>query len=153
LYEYYDSKDEIIAAICELGMEGLSTSFEEISPHLSPTQQLIQMSLAYVKFAVRNPEQFLLIFNSLPASRVTLDEPVFESSPYAVILGAVEAAIETGEIKVQGEDAAEGVAFNLWALMHGRAMLQLTFLRNFQADFEGAHRWAIESFFKGLNMD
>jgi len=152
LYEYYDSKDEIVAAICELGMEGISATFEAISPNLSPTQQLVQMSLAYVAFAVHNPEQFLLIFNSLPTNRVSLDEPVFQSSPYAVILRTVKAAIEAGEIKVKGEYAAEGVAFNLWALMHGRAMLQLTFLRGFQADFEAAHRWAIESFFRGLNI-
>ena len=153
LYEYYDSKDEIIAAICEVGMEGLSAAFAEISPNLSLSQQLVEMSLAYVNFAVHNPEQFLLIFNSLPSKRTSLEEPVFESSPYAVLLQTVEAAIETGEINAIGDYAAEGIAFNLWALMHGRAMLQLTFLRNFQADFETAHRWAIELFIKGLNAD
>jgi AcrR family transcriptional regulator len=152
LYEYYDSKDEIVAAICELGMEGITAAFEQISPELSPTQRLVQMSLAYVEFATRNPEQFLLIFNGLPASRISLDEPVSESSPYAMILRTVKAAIEAGEIKIKGEYAAEGVAFNLWALMHGRAMLQLTFLRDFEADFETAHRWAIESFLRGLNL-
>jgi AcrR family transcriptional regulator len=153
LYEYYDSKDEIIAAICEVGMEGLSAAFAEISPNLSLSQQLVEMSLAYVDFAVHNPEQFLLIFNSLPSKRTSLEEPVFEPSPYGVLLQTVEAAIEAGEINVTGDYAAEGITFNLWALMHGRAMLQLTFLRNFQADFETAHRWAIELFIKGLNVD
>lgn len=152
LYEYYDSKDEIIAAICELGLEGLSASFE-VSPNLSPTQRLVEMSLAYVEFAIHNPEQFLLIFNSMPGRCDSLNQPASESSPYAIILQTVQAAIEAGEIRVNGEYAAEGVAFNLWALMHGRAMLQLTYLRNFQADFEVAHRWAINLFVRGLNAD
>ena len=40
-----------------------------------------------------------------------------------------------------------------WALMHGRAMLELTFLRNFQADFDSVHRWAMKTFINGLKAD
>ncbi|MEW5956900.1 MAG: TetR/AcrR family transcriptional regulator [Chloroflexota bacterium] len=153
LYEYYESKDEIIAAIVQAGMAGLNTTFAEISPDLPPSQRLVDLSVAYVNFAIHNPEQFLLIFNTIPSKRMSLEEVNLESSFYTVLLETIRAAVEAGEIKVNGDYAAQGIAFNLWALMHGRAMLQLTFLRNFQADFEAAHRWAIELFIKGLNAD
>jgi AcrR family transcriptional regulator len=153
LYEYYESKDEIVAAICSEGMERLSASFNNIPANLSLVQQLIEMGLAYVDFAVHNAEQFLLIFNSLPSKRFFLDEPVADNSPYGILLQTVQAAIEAGEFNVTDEYAAEGIAYSLWALMHGRAMLQLTFLRNFQTDFDALHRWAIEMFIKGLKAD
>ncbi len=150
LYQYFDSKDEIIAAICADGLERLSLAFNEVSADLPPSERLISMSLAYVKFALHNPEQFLLIFNSEPAERTSLDEPVLNSSPYGLLLQTVQAAIEAGEFPAVDKRAAEGIAYTLWALMHGRAMLQLAFLRNFQADFEGVHRWAIQVFVTGL---
>jgi AcrR family transcriptional regulator len=153
LYEYYDGKDEIVAAICAEGMERLSASFNNIPPHLPPTQRLVEMGLAYVDYAIHNAEEFLLIFNSLPAKRMLLDEAITDNSPYRILLRTVETAIEAGEFKGHLQYGAEGIVYSLWALMHGRAMLQLTFSHNFQADFDEIHRWAIEMFIKGLKAD
>jgi hypothetical protein len=111
------------------------------------------MSLAYVGFALGNPEQFLLMFGTLPAERTSLEEPAADESPYDILLTTVQAAIEADEFPVALDGAAEGIAYSLWALMHGRAMLQLAFLRHFQTDFEGIHRWAIEIFIRGLQAD
>jgi AcrR family transcriptional regulator len=150
LYEYFDSKDELIAAIRASGMERLCATFNRVPANLPASQRLVEMSLAYVGFALRNPEQFLLMFGSLPAEQSSLEDPGADQSPYGVLLTTVRTAIETGEFPVTTDGEAEGVAYSLWALMHGRAMLQLAFLRNFQTDFEGIHRWAIEVFIKGL---
>ena len=37
----------------------------------------------------------------------------------------------------------ESVAFTLWSLVHGMAVLELTHLRGFEADFSGLHRQAL----------
>jgi AcrR family transcriptional regulator len=153
LYEYYHSKDEIVAAICAEGMARLNASFNKVPSTLPPSQQLIEMGLKYVAYAIHNSEEFLLVFNNLPSTRTSLDEAAADDSPYGILLRTVQAAIEAGELKVGHRCGAEGIAYSLWALMHGRAMLQLTFLKNFQADFDPVHRWAMEVFIKGLKTN
>ncbi len=152
LYEYFNSKDDILAAVCADGMKELSAAFNEVSAELSPTERLIEYSLIYANFARRQPEKFLLIFNTLPASRTSLEQPVEPGSPYQILLDTVQAALAAGEFKTTDTCAAEGIAFSLWALMHGRAMLELTFLRNFETDFDLVHRWAMEIFINGLRV-
>lgn len=150
LYKYFNSKDAILAAICAEGMEELSAAFKEVATELAPAQRLIEYGLIYADFARRQPEKFMLIFNILPASRTSLEQPVEPDSPYQILLDTVQSGLTSGEFKTSGECAAEGIAFSLWALMHGRAMLELTFLQDFETDFDLVHRWAMEIFITGL---
>ncbi|MCP4711818.1 MAG: WHG domain-containing protein, partial [Planctomycetes bacterium] len=146
----FDSKDDLVAAVCADGMKQLGAAFKQVPADLPPTERLVELGLRYAEFARRHPEQFLMIFNTLLSSRVSVDEPVDRESPYYVLLNTAQAAIEAGELRVTDERAVEGIAYSLWALMHGRAMLELTFLRNFQSDFDPVHRWAMEIFINGL---
>jgi len=150
LYEYFDSKDDLVAAVCADGMKQLGVAFKQVPADLPPTERLVKLGLRYAEFARCNPEQFLMIFNTLPSSRSSVDEPVDPDSPYSILLETAQAAIEAGEFEATNERAAEGIAYSMWALMHGRAMLELTFLRNFQLDFDPVHRWAMETFINGL---
>ncbi len=152
LYEYFNSKDDILTAVCTEGMKQLSAAFREVPASLSPARRLIEYGLIYADFARRQPEQFLMIFNTLPSARTSLDQPVEPDMPYQILLETVQAALEAGEFQTTGECADEGIAFSLWAFMHGRAMLELTFLRNFQTDFDRVHRWAMEVFINGLRV-
>ena len=93
-----------------------------------------------------------MIFNTRPSTRVSLDDPVDVDSPYRLLLETVQAAFDAGEFDIRDEYAVENIAYSLWALMHGRVMLELTFLRNFQTDFDLAQRWAMRVFIKGLMM-
>ena len=47
-----------------------------------------------------------------------------------------------------GSDLEE-MAYSLWALAHGMAMLQQTHLRHFQADFSAVDRRVLEAFVQG----
>ena len=150
LYEYFDSKEEIIKAVRREGETRLSITFQQIPADLSYSEKLAEISLAYTRFAVENPQQFLLVFNTEPSSRRSLAEPVGEASPYQILLDTVQAALDSGEVACAGQYAAESIAFSLWSFMHGRAMLQLTFLRHFDGDFDTLQRWAIQTFLKGM---
>ena len=150
LYEYFDSKDDLVAAVCADGMKQLGLAFKQVPANLPPAERLIELGLRYAEFARCHPEQFLMIFNTLPSNRTSVDQPVDQDTPYDMLLKTVQAAIKAGEFEAAGEQAVEGIAYSMWALMHGRAMLELTFLRNFQFDFDPVHRWAMETFINGL---
>jgi AcrR family transcriptional regulator len=150
LYEYFNGKDEIVAAICAEGLELMRDYLNRVPADLSPSERLVQMGLAYLEFAHDHPEHFRLIFSHLTASRSSFNEKVDEGSPYHLLLQAVQAVIEAEEL-TPGEDySLQEIAYSLWSLVHGMAMLRQTHLRYFQADFEAIHRRTLQIFAEGL---
>ncbi len=149
LYEYFDSKEDILWTLAKEGDSRLRTAALNISPELSSVERLIQACLAYVDFSVHNAEYFIII-NSLTTHRASLDEPASSESSYSVFLKFIEAVIDEGEIISRDNFGAEEITYSLWALIHGMGMLHLTQLRNFDADFESINRKAIETFIAGL---
>ena len=149
LYEYFGSKEEILLALTRQGDGRLNAALRSIPTTLSPVQRLVELSLAYVDFALRNQEYFTLM-NNLPSKRMSLVEPVATESSYSSFLQAVEAAIEADQIAAQEGYGPEEIAYSIWAMIHGMAMLRLTHLRHFQADFEHSNRQALAVFMAGL---
>lgn len=150
LYEYFNSKDEIVTAICLEGRELMYDYLNRVPADLSPSERLVQMGLAYLEFAHDHPEHFRLIFNQLTANRSSFSEKVDEESPYYLLLQAVRAVIEAEGLIPREDYSLQEIAYSLWSLVHGMAMLRQTHLRYFQADFEAIHRRTLQIFAEGL---
>jgi hypothetical protein len=108
------------------------------------------MGLAYLNFARAYPEHFRLIFVNLTANYTTLTNTEDNNSPYQILLEAVRTALEAGEFKAQEGFAVEDIAFSLWSLVHGMAMLEQTYIQNAQSDFTPLNRQALQVFTVGL---
>ena len=147
LYEYFGSKEEIVAAVAAEGFELLHADLTRIPTSLPPTQRLVAIGLAYVRFAQQHPEDFMLIFSRLPSGRTSLQTPAGANSPYQIVLQAIQDGVDTGALPV-GSDVEE-MAYSLWALAHGMAMLQQTHLRDFQADFPALDQRVLEALVQG----
>jgi AcrR family transcriptional regulator len=150
LYDYFGSKEEIVAAVAAEALDQLRAALMRVPAGLPPARRLVELGLAYVAFARQQPEQFLLVFSRLPTQRGSLQAPLSDSSPFAIVRAAVQQAIATGAIAARAGYGAEEIAYSLWALAHGQAMLQQTHLRQFPADFSSADRRALEAFVAGL---
>ena len=62
LYEYFDGKDDIIAAVCHEGNERLREFLMEVDESLPLVDYLIELGVAYIRFARRHPQHFLFQF-------------------------------------------------------------------------------------------
>jgi hypothetical protein len=67
------------------------------------------------------PEQFLLIFDRLPSGRSSLQQQPGPRSPYRILLDGVQAALDSGAIRVREGYGLEEIAYGIWALVHGLA--------------------------------
>jgi AcrR family transcriptional regulator len=157
LYEYFDSKEEIIAAVCEQGHRRLTEYMQRADPRLPPAELLLQLGLAYVDFAVRNPDFFLLMFtnpNTGVAPGSTPDQAVVdmqqEGSSFPLLLRAIQRGVDESVFKAKPGYGVFEMAFTTWAMVHGVAMLRIGHLRNYPGNIDAMSVEALRRIGAGL---
>ena len=151
LYEYFDSKQALVDAIAaEIAASLRAALARAADSHRDPRGRLVAIGLAYVAWARRHGQDFMLLFARMPSKRRSLAAAVPPASPYQVVAAAVEDAIAAG-VLTGGAATVEHTAYALWAAAHGMAMLQLTHLAGFDAPFERVDRDALTALVDGLS--
>jgi len=151
LYEYFGSKEEIIVTLCEMAGDRLENYMRAVEASLPMDQRLVELGLAYVRFAVQNREEFLVLFTYMPVPPdLNAETPPEPSGAFFVLVQAMQDAMDTGFITQTPLDAF-AISYAAWAIVHGMAMLQLTALQNTPIPFETINRWALQQFIEGLH--
>ena len=162
LYEYFGSKEEIIGEICQQGHHRLKSYMERVSTALPIEAYLRETGLAYIEFAVQNPDFFLLMFTTIPtlppademtgeALQQTLEEELMgENSAFVVLIKGIQRGVDEGVFTTQPGFGVMEMALGAWSMVHGLAMLRVTFLQGFQADFGLVERETLRAFYQGL---
>jgi len=157
LYEYFDSKEEIIGAVCQQGHLRLTEYMQRADPHLPPDALLLQLGLAYIDFAVRNPDFFLLMFTNLNtgvAPGTTPDQAMMdmqqEGSSFPLLLRAIQRGVDEGVFKAKPGYGVFEMAFTTWAMVHGIAMLRIGHLRHYPGDFDAMELESLRRIGAGL---
>jgi AcrR family transcriptional regulator len=150
LYEYFSSKDDIIAAVCVEGVERFSAYLNHVPTNLPPAERIIQLGQAYLDFAKDNPQHFMFMFTMIPPAKTSSNALIAEGSPYAILRQAVQAYLKAENIELPSEYSVDDVAYILWAKIHGMAMLQQIVFRQNESYFDPVQRWSFEVFGRGL---
>lgn len=137
LYEYFAGKDEILAAVADRARHRLVDTLRDVPA--DHEERLVELAMAYVAFARRYREDFLLLY-----ARPN-EEPPGKGTPYSIWLNQV--AREFGPTR---KAEVPRLAYTVWACAHGLAMLQITALANVEGDFQTSDRAAITAMVAGL---
>jgi AcrR family transcriptional regulator len=118
LYEYIESRDELLRLLAQRGYDELADRREGLDG--SPTEWLWQAGRVYVAFAVERPNLFALMHRFGPGA--ILGEAGGEHPAATALfdegIDRIRAAVTAGELR--GEDPVE-LAVALWAAAHGVA--------------------------------
>jgi AcrR family transcriptional regulator len=150
LYEYFDGKDDIIAAVCAEGDRRLRGYLRAVPQSLPPDQYLVELGMAYVRYAEHNLEHFKLMFGQTPEGPPVPFEAIEQDETFGILLDAVKAGFEAGIIEPREEYGQLEIAYGMYAVAHGIAMLHISNLRNVAYDLEAADRVTLETFIRGL---
>ncbi len=155
LYEYFSSKDEIVEALVCEASDRFFAHLNQVSRTLAVGEYLVELGMAYIEFAHLNPDHFMMMFThyqALPLVNLEEFQPDSDSNAYGLLMDAVQRALTDGLFQSRPGYGKVGITYSFWSLVHGLAILQATYLRQFKWDFPTADRQAIRTFIDGLSQ-
>jgi AcrR family transcriptional regulator len=135
LYTYFDDKEEIVAAIRAEAWALAAAMQGSVPQDLPPAEQFYQKGLAYLKFAETYPDHYLLLMS--PSDNVPGSMDEFLRRPdFGKLVDDVGAVVAAGDLKLPTGYTPLHLAFMVWFLVHGIAMLKLTIMRDCQPELD-----------------
>ena len=129
IYQYFENRDAIAAALMDQGFEELAEVLEPLASIADPAQRLEAAGRAYVAFGLDRPETYRLMFMDDPEITATvLSAPSKHSNAgeraYLALIGPIGELGAAGTLRA-GLDA-QATADALWSSLHGLISLRLT---------------------------
>lgn len=124
IYMHFADKEALLAEVCNQVFEALDAAMEEAAVDaVDPVDSLRRRGLAYVRFAVANPEHYRLVMMRRPADgeSVGASDAMLAEGAFAHLLAAIARCQEAGLIRADEEPFGLGLV--LWAAAHGIASL------------------------------
>ncbi|MEH6411366.1 MAG: TetR/AcrR family transcriptional regulator [Hyphomonas sp.] len=121
IYRHFPDKDSLLAALAAEGMTKLAREQKAAAGGMGGKAGFTEMGRAYVRFAVRNPALFRLIFSSLPPAADPRSATPEDSPGWLLRQTVTELA---GPNATPGQRHA--AILRAWSVVHGLAMLILS---------------------------
>jgi AcrR family transcriptional regulator len=113
-YRHFRDRSSLFAAVAEAGFAEFADALRKIDTALPPGERLTEMGVAYVMFAVANPQTFKLMFGAHRESEAQSDA---ERLSFALLTQQVDRTVKIERVKAY--------VMASWALVHGLAHLLL----------------------------
>lgn len=129
LYKYFENKEGLLEAIRQEGwrlMGELDSSYDFSG--LSPIESLKLSGKIFQEFPQKYPDHYMLMFGSVDAAPMSA-ESILADDNFQGLVQLLAGAIQANIITTQAYTPEE-LAFHIWILSHGIAMLRLTILRD-----------------------
>ena len=150
LYEYFASKDELLAAVANEALTRLAIQIRHNAMGSSQRERLLAYGRAYLEFARTHAQLYLLTFGRKLAHCVLAD-PQQAPSSYSFLLEIVKEGIEVGVFVPRPDFDLDEMTFGCWSLVHGIAMLRLTMQDVPWEAVDAADQQILECFADGLS--
>ncbi len=121
IYRHFPDKEALLGAIAARGFARMGEMQMAAASGLSGHEAFAATGVAYVRFALRNPAVFRLMF-SRPSARDLFGVAQDEASTPLRLLRENAAVMTPPGL---GKEAARVVALQAWAMVHGLAVLLL----------------------------
>ncbi|OBI87909.1 TetR/AcrR family transcriptional regulator [Mycobacterium asiaticum] len=115
-YRHYEDRDALVSAVAAVGYRELADSMAAPNPSPSTPEDLAELGLAYVEFALRRPALFRLMFGE-PCERENNERVAATAAIWELVSGAARACFPGADV--------EALSNALWSLVHGLAFLHL----------------------------
>lgn len=121
-YRHFADKDALLRAIQEEGLAAFDAALvASRDPAATPKAQLIELGVAYLRFALTHPAHIRVIFGMSGATREKMSQETRNGdAAYALLVDSVAALDPSAP-----EDLQRDLVLACWSMVHGYALLQL----------------------------
>lgn len=118
-YRHFANKNALLKEVVQQGFLDMRQSMEKVLPQSTPgsNQRIAAIGMAYIHYAMKMPQVFKLMFGNTATLEFGDDERAGKSA-FQILLD--EVILRTKETQ---EDQLMKLAFPLWTLVHGAALL------------------------------
>lgn len=134
LYRYFDNKDALLGEIATMAIKTLGSYLTQVPTDLPPKERLVQLGLAYLRFAKENPEQLTLVFNKMSIPVTSWRMYAEHAWPFTIVVDAVRDGVSQGVFSLPKNIEPEDAALGFWSLVHGAATLLQAHLSTIEDD-------------------
>jgi AcrR family transcriptional regulator len=131
IYQYFENRDAIAAAVSGEGFALLVEAFEPAEQIADPRERLEAVGRAYVAFGLAHPETYRLMFmedpeitNAMLATQRDPSDP--GARAYQALIAPLAALAAGGAIEAHDEASLGAIADVFWVGVHGIVSLKLT---------------------------
>jgi AcrR family transcriptional regulator len=126
IYAHFETKEELVWALIESEFASLAQQLDRAQADLEdPVERLRARCLAYARFGLEKPGNFLVLFGT--AGRPTPPQTTPQQLPgwpvFAGFVAAIEACVSAGRAP---EVRPRAAATRLWAALHGITVLRVS---------------------------
>lgn len=148
-YRHFKDKTELLVKLACEGFYKLSKYDQDKYQGDDPLENLVNVGIGYIHFAIENPEQYQLMFGSKIDDRNEHEELVEAGqTAFAVIIEQTTKGVETGFLLPQDPLI---LAKCCWAKVHGLASLAIDgFLNKIEGDIDDFLRQQVVFCIRGI---
>lgn len=143
IYVHFANKEALLAEAGRQASAALGDCLRRSCKGDDARDRLLSTAMGYLRFADAQPSLFALFFMELPSVRRSLDDLPDATSPYGFLIERVAGYLGGPR------DQVEFLAFGIWSLVHGAAVLRQTHLRDFSGPIVEGTRHNLERLLDG----
>lgn len=143
IYQHFASKELLLDAARHTALQALAGAMAASRSGRTARQRLLSTALGYMDFAREQPHFFALLFMQTTSDRTSLEQAPDADSPYLLLVAHVR------EFLGGNAANAEHLAFGIWSLLHGAAVLRHTHLKRFTGPIDEATRSSLGALLDG----
>ncbi|CAD5369659.1 putative HTH tetR-type domain-containing protein [Rubrivivax sp. A210] len=125
IYTHFANKEALLSEASRRASAALGDCLRQACQGDDARERLLSTAMGYLHFADTQASLFALFFKELPSVRRSLEDLPDAGSPYGFLIDRV------GDFLGGPREPVEVLAFGIWSLVHGAAVLRQTHLRGF----------------------
>lgn len=151
LYNYFDGVEALVNLLALEGVQALGSYLEAVPSDTSSPRRLRALGNAYLAFASAEPARYRLVFATLAAPTPRWTEYTATAYPFTLLIQECASGLDAGSLIDRHAVGAAGLAYGLWATVHGIAMLSAHHLAAIEhGDIEPISLHALDSAIAGI---
>lgn len=124
IYTHFGGVEALVNVLALESVQALGGYLERVPLDLPSPQRLMELGTAYLAFSAEEPARYRLAFATLAAPETSWQAYIQTAYPFTIIVDACARGLASGELVDREGVDASGLAFGLWSVVHGIAMLR-----------------------------